>query len=81
MEFSVVLNLAANILILLRTNKTIVAKLHFKTLKYRNAMNVAFLASFGHKQKNLSYLTVNFSKQGYMVLFFPYPAATMFRGL
>ena len=30
-------------------------------------------------QKNLSYLTDNFPKQGYKVLFFPYPAATMFK--
>ena len=36
-----------------------------------------FWASFGRIQKNLSYLTDNFPKQGYKVLFFPYPAATM----
>ena len=35
-----------------------------------------FLASFGRIQKNLSYLTDNFTKQGYKVLFLPYPSAT-----
>ena len=32
-----------------------------------------FWASFGRIQKNLSYLTDNFPKQGYKVLFFPLP--------
>ena len=36
-----------------------------------------FWASFGLIQKNLSCLTDNFPKQGYKVLFIPYPAATM----
>ena len=41
-------------------------------------MNLAFWASFGRIQENISYLTDNFPKQGYKILFFPYPAATMF---
>ena len=36
-----------------------------------------FWVSFGRIQKYISYLTDNFPKQGYKVLFFPYPAATM----
>ena len=36
-----------------------------------------FWASFGRIQINLSYLTDNFPKQEYRVLFFPYPATTM----
>ena len=32
-----------------------------------------FWATFGRIQKNISYLTDNFPKQGYKVLFFPLP--------
>ena len=37
-----------------------------------------FSATFGRLQKNISYLTDNLPKQGYKVLFFPFPAANMF---
>ena len=40
-------------------------------------MNVAFLGIFWTYTKNLSYLTDNFPKQGYKILFFPYPAALL----
>ena len=46
-------------------------------LKCRIAMNLAFLGIFWTYTENLSYITDNFPKQGYKVLFFPYPAATM----
>ena len=36
-----------------------------------------FWATFGHIQKNISYLTDTFPKQGYKVLFFPIPSASM----
>ena len=43
-------------------------------LKYWIAMNLAHIwTSFGRIQKNISYLTDNFLRQGYKVLFFPLP--------